>query len=136
MRTSIPDQTQFMTDSSQSQHAPARLVVVVSGLAAQAQHQVALGLRYAATAAALDVAVELHVVGPAVALLRRGAATEPLPASLRQAAELGVQIFVCPQALAEQDLRPEELITEVNGVRGAASLLDAGLATGARFLSF
>ena len=125
-----------MTDSTQSQQAPARLVVVISGLAAHAQQQVALGLRYAATAAALDVAVELHAVGPAVALLRRGAAGEPLLASVRQAAELGVQIFVCPQALAEQELRPEDLIAEVSGVRGAASLLDAGLASGARFLSF
>lgn len=114
----------------------AHLVVVISGLPGQAQQTVVLGLRYAATAAALDVAVELHAVGPAVALLQSGVASEPLLASIRQAVELGVQIFVCPQALAEQGLRSEDLIVEVKGVRGAASLLDAGLASGARFLSF
>ena len=128
-----------MTDSTQSQPAPARLVVVISGLADHAQQQqlaMALALRYAVTAAALDVAVELHAVGPAVALLRRGAVGEPLLTSVRQAAELGVQIFVCPQALAEHGLRPADLCAEVSGVRGAASLLDAGLSSGARFLSF
>ena len=122
--------------SSTQSPQPAHLVVVVSGLSGQAPQPLVLGLRYAATAAALDVTVELHAVGPAVALLRRGAAGEPLLASIRQAAELGVQIFVCPQALAEQGLCPEDLIAEVKGVRGAASLLDAGLASGARFLSF
>lgn len=96
-----------------------------------------LALRYAATAAAMDVGVELHAISAgAAAWFVRGAAPQALLLQIRQAAEFGAQIFVCPVALADQALRPEDLIDEVSGVRGAASLLAAGLARGARFLSF
>ena len=95
-----------------------------------------IALRYAVTAAAMDVAVELHAVSQSVALLRRADIDPGLHTHIKQAAELGVEIFVCPVALTEQGLTTQDLIDEVTGVRGAASLLVAGLAPGARFLVF
>ena len=114
-----------------------RLVIVLSTASLDAPDAAVLALRYAATAAALDVAVELHAVsGGAVRLFGRGAASAGLLAQIRQASKLGVNVFVCPAALADQGMRAEDLIDEVSGVRGAASLLSAGLVHAARFLSF
>ena len=98
--------------------------------------QVAAALRYAATAAAMDIAVEVHAAGPSVLLLRRGATPAALLAQLRQAIDLDAVLFACPHALAEHGVGAEELVAEVHGVRGAASLLAAGMAPGARFMVF
>ena len=125
-----------MADSAFANHAEPRLVVVVNGGSPLSVQDLTVPLRYAASAAAMDVHVELHAVGPSVAWLRRGAADAGLLTRLRTAVELGVDIFVCPQAMADQGLRFEDLIDEVLEVRGAASLLHAGLAPGARLLSF
>ena len=115
--------------------APAATLVII--LASGSTEAVLLALRYAAAAAAMDVVVELHAVGAgAAACFGRDAAAPSLLAQIRQAVEFGADIFVCPLALAEQGLRTEDLIEEVAGVRGAASLLAAGLAPGARFLNF
>lgn len=117
--------------SSDALPAP-RLVIVLSSADA-AMH----ALRYAVTAAAMDVAVEMHAIsGDAVRAFAREAASDQLLAQVRQATELSVSLFVCPVALADQGMRAEDLIGEVSGVRGAASLLGAGFAPGARLLSF
>lgn len=97
---------------------------------------VTIALRYAITAAAMDVAVELHAVSGSVTLLRDGAADAALLALLQQATTLGVSLYACPAAMADHHLSVSQLIAEVTGVRGAASLLDAGLAPGARFMVF
>ena len=110
-----------------------RVVIVLSTASLQAPDAAVLAFRYAATAAAMDVAVEVHAVsGAAVRLFGRGAASDGLLAQIRQATDLGASLFVCPAALADQGLRAEDMIDEVSGVRGAASLLTAGLAPGAR----
>ena len=113
-----------------------RLVILLNGVSLDAPELVSIPLRYAATAAAMDVAVELHAVNRSVALLRRDAVAPALLAQLQQAVELGVEIYACPVALAEQGMRVEDLIECVAGVRGAASLLVAGLGPDARFLVF
>ncbi len=69
-------------------------------------------------------------------LFRRGAARADLLARIRQATEPGVGIVVCPLALLEERIAIDDLIDEVAGVRGAASLLAAGLEPGARFMVF
>ena len=84
----------------------------------------------------MDVTVEMHAVGSAVALLRVGALDAALLAQLQQATALGALLYACPAALAEHDLSAGQLIAAVAGVRGAASLLAAGLAPGARFMVF
>ena len=93
-------------------------------------------LRYAITAAAMDVAVEMHAVSGSVMLLREGAAEPALLALLQQATTLGVSLFACPAAMADHQLSIGQLVAEVAGVRGAASLLATGLGPGARFMVF
>jgi predicted peroxiredoxin len=125
-----------MTAATDSASSPARLVILLNGVGRAASQSALIPLRYAATAAAMDVAVEMHAVSSSVALFRRGAAEPELLTRIRQAVELGVEIFVCPLALVEQEMTIDDLIDEVAGVRGAASLLVAGLAPGARFMVF
>lgn len=112
---------------------PARLVIVLNDVDAGGA---LVPLRYAATAAAMDVAVEVHCVGASAAWLKDGIAGAVLLAQIRQAVEQGAQLFACPQALAACGVSPGELIAEAAGVRGAASLLAAGLAQNARFMNF
>ena len=111
-----------------------------------------LAFRYAATAAAMDIAVEIHAVGPSVGLLRRGAMHETreveeqtvnpamsshdLVSQIREMKSLDIELYVCSAALADAGLSVTDLIPEVSGVRGAAALLVAGLAPGARLLTF
>lgn len=115
---------------------PAKLVILINGSSATATRDLNVPMRYALAAAAMDVIVEVHAVGPSVAWFRNGAADPDLLARVRTAVEFGVDIFVCPQAMAEQGVRWEDLIDEVEEVRGAASLLGAGLAAGAHFMCF
>ncbi len=115
-------------------HLPTTLVIVLSSGSAEAA---TLALRYAATAAAMDVPVELHAVsGGAAAWFARGSAAPALLTQTRQAHEMGAKLYVCPLALTELGLGADALIGEVCGIRGAASLLGAGLAPEARFMSF
>lgn len=116
--------------------ASPRLVILLSSGSSEAPQSLDLALRYATTAAAMDVAVEMHAVNRSVLLLRIGAADPALLDRIRQAVALGVEIVACPAALTEHGLKREDLIAELAGVRGAASLLVAGLAPGARFLVF
>ena len=116
---------------------PPCLVIILSSVSPDAAQAALLAFRYAATAAAMDLAVEVHAVsGCTVRLLARSGAGDALRAQVRQATEHGASLYVCPLALAELNLRAEDLIDDVCGVRGAASLLGAGFAPGARFISF
>jgi predicted peroxiredoxin len=113
-----------------------RLVILLNNVSIEIPESASIPLRYAATAASMDVAVEIHAVSRSVALFSRRADVPAILIQIRQAIELGVKIFVCPVAMAEQGLSLGDLIEEVNGVRGAASLVEAGLGPGARFLVF
>ena len=123
-------------DARRALAALPRLVILLSSMSLKGTDMLGMPLRYAATAAAMDVAVEMHVVNQSLALLLHGAADVALLGQIRQAVALGVQIFACPVALAEQGCGADDLIDEVAGVRGAASFLVAGLEPGARFLVF
>jgi len=110
-----------------------RLVIVLN---APSTVTLAVALRYAVTAAAMDVPVELHAVGSAITLLRHDALDADVLALVRQATALGAALYACPAALADHHLAADQLIGEVGGVRGAASLLAAGFEPGARFMVF
>jgi predicted peroxiredoxin len=125
-----------MSISPSSDCSQPRLVILLNHIDMTMPESVLIPLRYAVTAAAMDMAVEIHAVGNSAALLRRGSATPAVFKQLRQAVELDVEIFVCPVALSEQGMQTDDLIAEVAGVRGAASLLVAGMAPGARFMVF
>lgn len=114
-------------------HEPSRLIIVLNDAT---RATLTIALRYASTAAAMDVAVELHAVSGAVTLLRQGAPDAALRTQLQQATALGVALFACTAALTDHDLTADQLIADVTGVRGAASLLAADLAPGARFMVF
>ena len=125
-----------MAEDSAAQPRATRLVILLNSLSLEAPHLLAIPLRYAATAAAMDAAVEVHAVSQSVALLRRDALAPMLLSQIRQAAELGVEFYACPVDLAEQGMTAQDLIDEVAGVRGAASLLVAGMGPEGRFLVF
>lgn len=115
--------------------ATPRLVILLDRAVTAEAAQSAL--RYASTAAAMDVAVEVHAVSASVSLLHRDAPDEAgWRAALAQALELGVELYACPQALAGQGMQAEDLLDGVAGIRGAPSLLAAGLAPGGRFMVF
>ncbi|NYE58924.1 intracellular sulfur oxidation DsrE/DsrF family protein [Duganella sp. 1224] len=112
-----------------------RLVILLERAASAPE--AAAALRYAATAAAMDVAVEVHAVSAAaVALLRRGHGDAAWQTAIADLLALDVQLYACPHALAAQGMQPADLRDGVTGVRGAASLLAAGLAPGGRFMVF
>ena len=129
-----------------------RLVVVLASGSHAEPKPAMLAFRYAATAAAMDIEVEIHAVGASVGLLRRDtspqatevAAPTANPAmssrdfvsQIREMKALDIELYVCSAALAEASLSLSDLIPEVSGVRGAASLLVAGLAPDARLLTF
>lgn len=127
-----------MSNDAPAPAAPAaRLVVVLSSATRQRPGPALLALRYASTASALDVPAELHVVSPeSIHLFEAAAPDADVAAALRQAREHGVDVFACPAALAEAGLRSDALVDGFAGVRGAASLLSAGLGSDARFLNF
>ena len=129
-----------------------RLVVVLASGSPTEPGPAMLAFRYAATAAAMDIEVEIHAVGASVGLLRRDV-TREASASAVQALNpamssrdfvsqisdlksLDVELYVCSAALVEASLNLSDLIPEVSGVRGAAALLVAGLAPDARLLTF
>jgi len=113
----------------------ARLVILLDRAVTAAAALSAL--RYASTAAAMDVAVELHAVSVSVRLLHRDSPDDAgWRGALAQALELGVEVYACPQALAGQGMQAEDLLDGVAGIRGAPSLLAAGLAPGGRFMVF
>ncbi len=131
----------------------ANTLVIMLAKGSETDHEAAsLAFRYAETAAALDFLVEIHVVGKAISLFSKRirdssesnlrnhehAQGKLLSATqrLRRANELGVKLYVCSAAMAEANLGPEDLVEEVSGVRGAASLLSAAMAPNARLLSF
>lgn len=112
-----------------------RLVILLERVASAAD--AAAALRYAATAAAMDVAVEVHAVSAAsVALLRRDHGDLAWQTAIAELLDLEVQLYACPHALAARGMQPEDLHDGVAGIRGAASLLAAGLAPGGRFMVF
>lgn len=129
-----------------------RLVVVLASGSPADPKPALLAFRYAATAAAMDIEVEIHAVGASVSLLRRDASQEPLEGAeksvnqamssrdfvsqIREMKALDIDLFVCSAALAEARLSLSDLIPEVSGVRGAAALLVAGLAPDTRLLTF
>ncbi len=137
-------------------HSTKRLLIVLAGGSPVATAPAGLAFRYAVTAAALDLLVEIHVVGESVKLLQKSFAgnsdqtdrtlgdaiqSEPfseqgLSSQVRLMKSMDVKLFVCSAALADAGLTLMDLIPEIDGVRGAAAMLAAGLAEDARILSF
>ncbi len=87
----------------------------------------------AATAAAMDVEVEIYFASSAVKLLKRGVADQIYPSDNRaktvyefmcDAAELGAKFYACGGALAANGVRETEMIPECTGMAGAAAYIN------------
>jgi predicted peroxiredoxin len=115
-----------------------RLLVVLASGSDLERNPANLAFRYAATAAAMDVSVELHIVGESVTLLQHSKvySSEGIIEKIREMKSLGVRVFVCSAAITEAGITLADMVPEVDGVRGAASLLAAGMAGDTRMLSF
>lgn len=131
--------------NNQGEPRPLKIVIVLSCVSPGRPDASAVAFRYAVAAAAMDIEVEIHAVSASVELLRRGVAEKIFPEGadapalfdqIRRAAGLGVKIFACPAAMAQYRVGEEDLVDEVAGIRGAASMISAGLESGARFLTF
>ena len=72
-----------------------RLIILLNSISLDALEMASIPFRYAVTAAAMDVAVEVHAVSRSVALFRRSADAPELLIQIRQAVELGVEFFAC-----------------------------------------
>ena len=116
--------------------AVSRLVILLNTVSIDVPDLAQIPFRYASTAAAMDMVVEIHAVSQSVTLFRRDAELTGLDGQIKQAFELGVEMYVCPVALAQAGMTELDLVPEVSGVRGAASLLVAGFAPGSRFMVF
>jgi predicted peroxiredoxin len=118
--------------------SPSRLLIVLASGSDVAQKPAVLAFRYAATAAALDLSVELHVVGESIKLLQSSLASShgDFLKKIREMKAMGVLLFACSAAIAEAGFTVADLVPEVDGVRGAAAILAAGMADDTRLLSF
>ena len=100
---------------------------------------------YAATAAAMEVEVEMHFTGPAVRLLVAGQAAciypsgqqlKPIYDYMQDAAQLGVRFLGCSLALHQYVGPDETKIAEFSGVARAATFIMRSLDPEWRILSF
>jgi predicted peroxiredoxin len=133
-----------------------RLLIVLAGGSFGETAAAGLAFRHAVKAEALDLSVEIHVVGESVKLLQKsfvkkadqtgqtlGDSSQSEPFSeqgfssqVRLMKSMEVKLFVYSAALADAGLALTDLIPEIDGVRGAAAMLAAGLADDAGVLSF
>lgn len=100
---------------------------------------------YAATAAAMEIEVEIHFTGPAVRLLVEGLAAQirtgraqdkSVYDHMRDAAQHGARFMGCSMALREYLDPLEAKIAEFTGVAGAATFVMRSLDPEWRVLSF
>ena len=100
---------------------------------------------YAATAAAMEVGVEVHFTGPSVRLLIEGVAAgiavsaqsdKTLYDTMQTAAQHGARFVACSMALREHTQAHEAKIAEFSGVAGAATVVMRSLDPEWRTLTF
>lgn len=99
---------------------------------------------YALAARALDHDVEMHFTSSAVRWLVAGVAdaactdragSKTVRDFIREARVAGVRLYACAMARHEH-ARDEALIDEIDGVAGAATVIDAAAEAGARVMVF
>ena len=100
---------------------------------------------YAATAAAMELGVEIHFTGPSVRLLVDGVAAgiavseqpdKTLYDTMQTAALHGARFVACSMALREHTQAHEAKIAEFSGVAGAATVVMRSLDPEWRTLTF
>ena len=109
-----------------------KLVMMLLTISPDQPHLCGTPFFQAASAAAMDVEVEVYFASSATRLLVRGVAEGIHPSDnkeksvygfMQDAAQLGVKFFACGGALAAYAITPELLIPECTGVAGGASYI-------------
>ena len=87
----------------------------------------------AASAAAMDLSVEIYALGASVELFVRANAgrhqavaplNRPLSAYVEDAMRTGAKVYVCSTAMRDRNLAPEDLIEGCEGVIGMVTMLE------------
>jgi hypothetical protein len=121
-----------------------RLVIIVWSAGPERPDLVAAPFVYALAARALEQEVEMHFTAGAVRWLFDGVAAAACTDRARsktvydfivEAKAAGVHLYACAMALAEQR-RGEKLLTEVDGIAGAATVIGAGSEPATRTMVF
>lgn len=132
-----------MTDTDQTR--PARkLAILLCAATPDRPESCLMPFVYAATAAAMEVEVEIHFTGSAARLLvagsaaaiRCGAEGKSLYEHMQRAARHGVRFLGCSMALSEHLAPHEAKIPEFSGAAGAATVVLRSLDPEWRVLSF
>ncbi len=121
-----------------------RLLIVVWSAGPERPDLVAAPFVYALAARALEQDVEMHFTAGAVRWLFEGVAAAACTDRARsktvhdfivEAKAAGVRLYACAMALAEQR-RGENLIAEIDGIAGAATVVGAGIEPSTRTMVF
>lgn len=109
-----------------------KLVMMLLTISPEQPHLCGTPFFQAASAAAMDVEVEIFFASAATRLLAKGAAENIYPSENRQksvygfmkdAADLGVKFFACGGALDAYAIKPDRLIAECTGIAGGAAYI-------------
>lgn len=122
-----------------------KLAILLCTATAEQPESCVMPLVYAATAAAMDVEVEVHFTGGTVRLLVEGVAAGITPTGseqtslydhMRTAASHGVRFIGCSMALGQYVAAHETKIAEFAGAAGAATVVMRSLDPHWRVLAF
>ncbi len=106
-----------------------KLVMMLLTLSPDQPHLCGTPFFQAASAAAMDVEVEIYFASAATRLLAKGVADRIFPSEnkvksvyefMQDASELGVKFYACGGALSAYAITPDRLIPECTGVAGGA----------------
>ncbi len=124
-----------------------RLAILVWAAEPAAPQLCATPFYFAATAAAMDVEVEMYFTARSVQLLAKGVAetispsgrpgSEPALAHfVQEASQFGTRFFACPTAMQAHGVSVEMLRAEVTGQAGAAAFIGRTLDPAWKTLTF
>ena len=106
-----------------------KLVIMLLTISPDQPHLCGTPFFQAASAAAMDIEVEIFFASAATRLLAKGVAERIYPSEnkiksvyefMQDAAELGVKFYACGGALTAYAITPDRLIAECTGVAGGA----------------
>jgi predicted peroxiredoxin len=110
-----------------------RLIVQLWRASAEQPDLATIPLLMASTAAAMNIDVEIHVIGSSVDLFTKAnpktqqilaPSNRPLSAFVEDAIRTGVKIKVCSTALRERQLELTDLVDGVSEVIGMVTMID------------
>lgn len=122
-----------------------RLLIVLVNTDPRNPEELGAPFYHAATAAAMDIEVDVVCTATAGRLMRRGVAAELTVKAgsgksvhdwIRDAHELGARFWACPANLELFDMAENELIPECSGLMGAATMLGLVMEDGTRVLTY